>query len=130
AAADSRRACCAQLPPRGQNHAPLRVIADLSGDTHELSRKCTSDRGAVGKGAFLGALNSYCNASYCNALTLFQIKTPRNSGLPGVFGSGIHTVVIVNLSPSTLNKRTCSVPVHASFQAISTDVMNRSSSTR
>ena len=38
--------------------------------------------------------------------TLLQIATPRNSGCPGVFGSGIHAVVPINVSPSNLMKRT------------------------
>lgn len=38
--------------------------------------------------------------------TLLQIDAPRNSGCPGVFGSGIHAVVPINVSPSNLMKRT------------------------
>jgi putative ABC transport system substrate-binding protein len=43
---------------QGQGHAQLRLIAYLTGDTQELSRKCTSDRGAVGEGALLEGLNA------------------------------------------------------------------------
>ena len=66
---------------------------------------------------------------YC-VLTLFHIDTPRNSGCPGVFGSGIQAVVAITVSPSNLMKRTCSVPINVSFQEISTFVMNLSPSTR
>src|SRR5215468_4198541 len=60
---------------------------------------------------------------YCAILTLVQTATKRTSEFPDGLRSGCHALVSVMVSPSNSTNRTCSVPVHASFQEVSTLVM-------
>ena len=63
-------------------------------------------------------------------LTRSNRRTARVTGDPGRLALGAHADVTVKRSPSSLWKRTWSVPVHAAFQETSTVVTNLSPSSR